>query len=346
MRSIVIHAAKDLRIEEREAEKAGPGQVQIRLATGGICGSDLHYYNHGGFGVVRLKQPMILGHEVAGFVSELGEGVSGLAVGDLVAVSPSRPCKTCQYCQRGLHNHCENMRFYGSAMPFPHIQGAFREVLVAEAEQCVKADGLTPGEAAMAEPLSVCLHATRRAGEMLGKRVLVSGSGPIGTLAILAARAAGAAEIVSTDLSDAPLQFAKAVGADRVINVKDNPGGLDEFQRGKGYFDVLFECSGAAPALAAGIQALRPRSVILQLGLGGDMNVPVQALTAKELDLRGSFRFHEEFAVAVRLMQQGQINVKPLISHTLPLDDALRAFEIASDRSQSMKAQIEFCSAC
>jgi L-idonate 5-dehydrogenase len=346
MRSIVIHAAKDLRIEEREAEKAGPGQVQIRLATGGICGSDLHYYNHGGFGVVRLKQPMILGHEVAGFVSELGEGVSGLAVGDLVAVSASRPCKTCQYCQRGLHNHCENMRFYGSAMPFPHIQGAFREVLVAEAEQCVKADGLTPGEAAMAEPLSVCLHATRRAGEMLGKRVLVSGSGPIGTLAILAARAAGAAEIVSTDLSDAPLQFAKAVGADRVINVKDNPGGLDEFQRGKGYFDVLFECSGAAPALAAGIQALRPRSVILQLGLGGDMNVPVQALTAKELDLRGSFRFHEEFAVAVRLMQQGQINVKPLISHTLPLDDALRAFEIASDRSQSMKAQIEFCSAC
>ncbi len=342
MRSIVIHSAKDLRIEEHEVEKTGPGQVKIRLATGGICGSDLHYYNHGGFGVVRLKQPMILGHEVSGYVTELGEGVSSLAIGDLVAVSPSRPCKTCQYCQRGLHNHCENMRFYGSAMPFPHIQGAFREVLVADASQCVKADGLTPGEAAMAEPLSVCLHATRRAGEMLGKRVLVSGSGPIGTLAILAARAAGAAEIVSTDLSDAPLQFAKAVGADRVINVKDNPDGLSEFQKGKGYFDVLFECSGAAPALAAGIQALRPRSVILQLGLGGDMNVPVQALTAKELDLRGSFRFHEEFAVAVRLMQQGQINVKPLISHTLPLDDALRAFEIASDRSQSMKAQIEF----
>lgn len=345
MRAIVIHQAKDLRIEDREAAETGPGQVRIRIATGGICGSDLHYFNHGGFGAVRLKQPMILGHEVSGFVTETGDGVSGFTVGDLVAVSPSRPCKTCQYCQRGLHNHCENMRFYGSAMPFPHIQGAFREILVADASQCVKADGLTPGEAAMAEPLSVCLHATRRAGEMLGKRVLITGSGPIGTLAILAARAAGAAEIVTTDLSNPALDFAARVGADRVMNVMEQPDALKEYQRGKGYFDVLYECSGAAPALASGIAALRPRSVIMQLGLGGDMNVPVQALTAKELDLRGSFRFHEEFETAVKLMQQGAVDVKPLISHTLPLDDAIRAFEIASDRNMAMKAQIVFSAA-
>ena len=342
MKAIVIHAAKDLRIEERAAGAPGPGEVEVTLATGGICGSDLHYYNHGGFGAVRLKEPMILGHEVSGRVSALGDGVSGLCIGDLVAVSPSRPCGHCQYCQRGQHNHCENMRFYGSAMPFPHIQGAFREKLVARAEQCVRADGLTPGEAAMAEPLSVCLHATRRAGELLGKRVLVTGSGPIGSLCVAAARAAGAAEIVVTDLSDSALGFARKVGADRVINTRTDPQALDAYTAGKGWFDVLYECSGAAAALAGAIPAMRPRSVIMQLGLGGDMTLPVQAMTAKEIDLRGSFRFHEEFPMAVRLMQSGQIDVKPLISHTMELADAQAAFVLAGDRSQAMKVQLSF----
>ncbi|TIP82093.1 MAG: L-idonate 5-dehydrogenase, partial [Mesorhizobium sp.] len=179
MKAVVIHQAKDLRIEECEVEEPGRGQVQIRLATGGVCGSDLHYYNHGGFGAVRLKEPMVLGHEVSGRITSLGEGVQGLSVGDLVAVSPSRPCRSCRFCSEGLYNQCLHMRFYGSAMPYPHIQGAFREVLVADALQCIQADGLSAGEAAMAEPLSVTLHATRRAGEMLGKRVLVTGCGPI-----------------------------------------------------------------------------------------------------------------------------------------------------------------------
>lgn len=342
MRAITIHGAKDLRIDDSEIESPGPGEVLIDVAAGGVCGSDLHYYNHGGFGAVRLREPMILGHEVSGTISALGDGVADLAVGDLVAVSPSRPCGACQFCHAGLPNHCENMRFYGSAMPFPHIQGAFREVLVADADQCVKADGLSAGEAAMAEPLAVCLHATRRAGDMLGKKVLVTGSGPIGTLAILAARTAGAAEIVSTDLSPAALAYADAVGADRTLDMSAAPDALAAYQQGKGYFDVLYECSGAAPALAAGIAALRPRSVAVQLGIGGDMLVPMVQVTAKEIDLRGSFRFHEEFAVAVRLMQRGTVDVKPLISHTMALEDAVAAFETASDRNQAMKVQIAF----
>lgn len=342
MKAIVIHAAKDLRIDERELEMAGPGEVEIRLAAGGICGSDLHYYNHGGFGTVRVKEPMILGHEVSGHIAALGEGVSGLAIGDLVAISPSRPCGHCEYCHKGLPNHCFNMRFYGSAMPFPHIQGAFRERLVAKASQCVKADGLSAGEAAMAEPLSVTLHATRRAGEILGKRVLVTGCGPIGTLSILSARRAGAAEIVAADISGPALDFARKVGADRTVNLSENPDGLAEYAQNKGSFDILYECSGAASALVAGIHAMRPRGVIVQLGMGGEMNLPIMTITSKELDLRGCFRFHEEFAIAVKLMQDGLIDVKPLITQTLPLSDALRAFDIASDKTQSMKTQIAF----
>jgi L-idonate 5-dehydrogenase len=342
MRAIVIHAAKDLRVEERPEETPGEGQLRLRLATGGVCGSDLHYYNHGGFGTVRLREPMILGHEVSAYVESVGPGVTGYTEGQLVAVSPSRPCRACKYCLEGLPNQCLNMRFYGSAMPFPHIQGAFREVLVADQFQCVDATGLTPGEAAMAEPLAVTLHATRRAGDMLGKRVLVTGCGPIGILSILAARRSGAQEIVATDLSDFTLALARKVGADRTINMASEPDALAAYNADKGYFDVLYECSGAAPALAGGIAALRPRGIILQLGLGGDMSVPMMAITAKELDLRGSFRFHPEFAVGVSLMQKGLIDVKPLITHTVGLDKAEEAFLLASDRSQAMKAQISF----
>lgn len=342
MRAIVIHAARDLRIEDRPEETPGPGQMRLRLATGGVCGSDLHYYNHGGFGTVRLREPMILGHEVSAYVEAIGPEVAGFVPGQLVAVSPSRPCGACRYCLEGLPNQCMNMRFYGSAMPFPHIQGAFRESLVADAAQCVDATGLTPGEAAMAEPLAVTLHATRRAGDMLGKRVLVTGCGPIGVLSILAARRAGAAEIVATDLSDFTLSLAARVGADRVINTGTTPDALAGYGADKGYFDVLYECTGVAAALAGGIAALRPRGVILQLGLGGDMTLPMMAITAKELDLRGSFRFHSEFAVGVGLMRQGLIDVKPLITHSVPLDQAEAAFRIASDRSLAMKAQIVF----
>lgn len=342
MKSIVIHAPKDLRVEDRSVAAPGFGEVQITMAAGGICGSDLHYYSHGGFGAIKLREPMVLGHEVSGHISGLGEGVENLKVGQLVAVSPSRPCNACKFCLEGAQNQCLNMRFYGSAMPFPHIQGAFQQVLNADASQCAVADGLTAGEAAMAEPLAVCLHATRRAGNLVGKSVLVTGCGPIGILSILCARRAGADFIVATDLSDFTLDMARKSGADLTINMMKSPEGLEKFTPDKGTFDVLYECSGAAPALAAGIQAMRPGGTIMQLGLGGDMSVPMMAITVKELSLKGSFRFHEEFQTGVSLMQKGLIDVKPLITHTVNIDDAVKGFELASDRSQAMKTQISF----
>lgn len=342
MKAIVIHAPRDLRIEDRAPEALGPGQVRIRIAAGGVCGSDLHYYNHGGFGAVRLREPMILGHEVSGHITEVAPDVAGLAVGDLVAVSPSRPCGGCEFCMKGLPNHCLNMRFYGSAMPFPHIQGAFRQELVADASQCALANGLTPGEAAMAEPLAVTLHGVRRAGELLGRRVLVTGCGPIGLLAILSARLAGAGQIVATDLSDFTLDMARRCGADVTINTGTTPDGLTPYAAGKGSFDALFECTGAAAAIIPAIHAMRPRGVVVQLGLGGDVALPMITVTAKELDLRGSFRFHEEFPIGVQAMLAGRLDVRPLITHEVGLADAEQAFRLASDRSAAIKAQILF----
>ena len=342
MKAIVAHAAKDLRIEDHPQPKPEAGQVLIRMKAGGICGSDLHYYNHGGFGPITLKQPMVLGHEVAGVIDTLGEGVDTLAEGQLVAVSPSRPCNACEYCHKGRPNHCLNMRFYGSAMPFPHIQGAFQEWLVADVSQCAVADGLTAAEAAMAEPLSVVLHAAKQAGDLLGKRVLVTGCGPIGLLAVLVARAAGAAQIVATDITDFTLDKAREIGADITHNVAVHAGALDAYSDAKGHFDVLFECTGVGPVVASTIPAMRPGATMVQLGLGGDMTLPIQAMTAKELSFKGSFRFHAEFFSAIDLMSNGRLDVTPLVTHTLPLVDAVKAFELASDRTQALKIQIEF----
>ena len=342
MRTITAHAAKDLRIETHPTPSAGPGQVLVNMERGGICGSDLHYFNHGGFGTVRLKEPMILGHEVAGRVAAVGDDVKELKVGQLVAVSPSRPCGVCSYCALGQQNHCLDMRFYGSAMPFPHIQGAFREMLVADPAQCVVADGLSNAEAAMAEPLAVVLHAARLAGDLVGKRVLVTGCGPIGLLAVLVARAAGAVQIVATDVTDFTLTKAREIGSDQTINVAEDPHGLEAFSGDKGHFDVHFECSGVAVALANAVPAIRPKGIIVQLGLGGDMTLPLQAMTAKELSLKGSFRFHAEFRQAVEMMQSKRLNVAPLVTQEISMDRAQEAFELASNREKSIKVQIAF----
>lgn len=343
MKAVVIHAAKDLRIEERDPGDLGAGQVDIAIEAGGICGSDLHYYNHGGFGAIRLREPMILGHEIAGTIKALGQGVSGLAIGDRVAVSPSRPCNTCDYCLKGLQNHCLNMRFYGSAMPMPHIQGAFRQRLIAEAWQCHKVgDGVSINEAAFAEPFAVTLHAVNRCGSLLGKRVLVTGCGPIGALTILAARAHGAQEIIATDVMAAVLVKAREVGADRTINVAEHPEELAAYSVNKGYFDVMFEASGNERALRAGLETLRPRGILMQLGLGGDISIPQNMIVSKEIDLRGSFRFHEEFALAVDLINRRAVDVKPLLTGIFNLDEAVKAFEIAGDRSRSMKVHLAF----
>jgi len=340
--ALFVHGSRDLRVEPCEISPPSIGEVQVSLRRGGICGSDLHYFNHGGFGSVRLREPMILGHEVAGEVIALGPNVAGLAVGDLVAISPSRPCFSCAQCSHGLPNHCLNMRFYGSAMPFPHVQGAFRDVITARAEHCVKAVGLNAAQAAMAEPLAVALHAMRRAGNIVGQRVLVTGCGPIGVLVIMAARRAGAGEIIATDVGDMMLGFAENAGADICLNMANQPDALGPFGKGKGSVDVAFECSGAQAALTAAITTIRPQGRLVQLGMSGNMDIPMMQVTARELQILGSFRFHEEFAMAVQMMQRGLIDTRHLITHSFSWSDFDAAFAMASDRTKAMKVQLEF----
>ena len=347
---LVINAPDDLQVVEQDAGELGPAQVLVQVGFGGICGSDLHYFHEGGFGTVRIKRPMILGHEVAGTVTAVAGGVESVKVGDRVAVNPSRPCSRCVYCLEGLPNQCLDMRFYGSAMRDPHVEGAFRNLLVCDASQCEQvAPGVPLELAALAEPFSVGLHGVQRAGPLLGKRVLVSGCGPIGCLAIAAAQVHGAAEIVAVDVTDETLLIAKAMGAHTTINVAQVRGwvqryGADGATR-KGTFDVMLECSGNEQALRAGLEVMRPRGTVVQLGLGGDVSIPQNMVVAKELSICGSFRFHAEFALAVRLINEGRVDLRPLITRSFPLSQARQAFELASDRTRAMKVLLNFSQA-
>ena len=344
-----LYGARDLRVEEQEVSGPSAGEVLLRMAAGGICGSDLHYYQDGGFGPVRVREPIIAGHEASGRVVAAGEGVA-LVKGTLVAVNPSQPCGTCEYCARDMPIHCLDMHFIGSAMRLPHEQGMFRDLFVVPAKQVHSfPEGISEAEAACAEPLAVCLHAVAQAvalsGGLAGRRILISGAGPIGLLVLAAARHAGAEDVIVTDLTDAALARAKAMGAGQVINVATDPDALLPLQEGKGRIDLIFDCSAAAPALRAAFAVIRPRGVIIQVGVTGDMTIPLNALVGKEITWRGSQRFHAEFAEAVALIGSRRIDLRPIISHSLPLERAVEAFALAGDRSQACKVQLTFAQA-
>lgn len=313
------------------------GEVRVRIAFGGICGSDLHYFLHGGFGKTRMQSPMVLGHEVCGTVEAVGEGVDPARIGQSVAVNPSLPCGACAECRDGAERFCTDMRFMGSAMRNPPIEGGFRDHVICKASQAVPFDGGTLQEAALAEPLSVCIHAVRQAGDLNGKRVLITGMGPIGALCLLVARHAGAAEIVVTDVADAPLALARELGATRAINTT-RPGALDAETKGRGRIDVSLECSAHPAAIADVIAATRPRGTVVQVGmLESETTAPLTHVVTKELAYRGTFRFDVEFEEAVALIASRAIDVRPLISGRFGLDEADAAFAMAQDRSRAMK---------
>lgn len=343
MIACVIHGAKELKIENRPEPRPQEGEVLVRFGAGGICGSDLHYYHEGRVGDFAVREPMVLGHEVAGEVVEVGPNVTTIKAGQRVAVNPTRACRQCHYCLSGRSNLCRNVRFFGSAARFPHVQGAFAELFTASELQCVPIpESLSYRVAACAEPFAVTLHAVARAGNLLGRRVFVTGSGPIGVLVVAAARLAGAAEIVVTDLFDEPLAIAERMGASRVVNVKADSSELEAFTRDGGWFDVAIEVSGNARALENCIDATRPGGRMVQVGLlpAGNSGTPVNKVTTKELEVVGTFRFHEEFQWAVDALVAGRIDVGPILSGEFSFSEAASAFELASDRRKAMKVSL------
>ena len=348
MLAAVLHGAHDLRVEHRDDPALAPGEARVRVAIGGICGSDLSYFNKGGVGDFRVREPLTLGHEVSGTVVEVAPAIDvpspPVQVGMRVAINPSRPCLRCRTCRAGRSNLCRNMRFLGSAAVMPHVQGAFSEHVVVRADQCVPVpDQMSFRLAACAEPLAVALHATARAGTMVGRQVLVAGAGPIGLLCLAACLHAGAAGVTITDLCDPPLAIARAMGAAQTVNMQADSDRLEaEAARHEG-FDIAIEATGAPASVARMPSLMRPGGRIVQLGMlpPGTVGLPANLLMAREIDLIGSFRFHDAFAIAVEALGSGRIDISPILSAIFPLQDAAAAFAMAGDRQRAIKVHLD-----
>lgn len=333
-----LFGPEDLRMIESDLAPLAPGMVRLGFGAAGICGSDMHYFRHARTGDFVVKSPLVLGHEIAGIVLETGAGVEGLGAGTRVSVNPSRWCGTCRHCRAGRQNLCENIYFMGSASRTPHMQGGFASVFDAVPAQCVPIpDHVSFAAAALAEPLAVALHALARAGDLAGKRGLILGAGPIGLLVMLAARSKGMTDVDVADIASAPLVFASRLGAAITHDLAANPEALSGAD-----YDIVFEATGAAAGLAGAIQAVRRGGTVVQIGNlpGGAIPVPANAVMAKEIDLRGSFRFGTEFHDAVQAIAGGSIDVTQIISARCLLENAPGALRLALDRSQSMKVML------
>ncbi|GGX10343.1 L-idonate 5-dehydrogenase [Streptomyces lomondensis] len=342
MLGCVIHGQGDLRVAELPVPEPGPGQALVAVRYGGVCGSDLHYWRHGGVGDFRLREPMVLGHEVVGTVVEYGVGASGPAPGAAVAVHPATACGVCPECAGGRRNVCRDTRYLGSAARFPHVQGGFAaQVVVPCAQVRALPEGLGLRRAALAEPLSVALHAVRRAGEVAGRHVLVTGAGPIGCLVVAAAKAAGASRVTVTDLLPEALEYGRIAGASAVVRADDpdDPGWPSEV-------DVAIEASGVAAGLDACLRRVRRGGVVVQVGMlpAGDSPFAGNLVVSREIELRGAFRFDGEFDEALALLA-AESAFDGLISAVVPVGEAESAFVLAADRSRACKVLLDFAPA-
>ncbi|MFA5028142.1 MAG: L-idonate 5-dehydrogenase [Candidatus Methylomirabilota bacterium] len=343
MRVCKIYGAEDLRVESLPDPEVGPGEVLLKLGAGGICGSDLHYFLHGKIGSFVIREPLIPGHEISGTAVRVGPGVTRIAEGDRVAVNPSRACGVCRGCRDGRENLCRNMRFLGSASVFPHMQGMFREQFVMPEAQCQAVPaGVSLSELAFAEPLAVSLHAVQRAGNLLGKRVLVTGAGPIGCLIIMVARLNGAAEVIVSDVVERTLQVASRVGADRCLRADQIPGGPEGFAAAAGEVDVALEAAGNPAAVAQCLAAVGRGGRIVQVGTlpGEGISLTANQIMAREIDYVGTLRFGVEFDWAVRILADRRLDVTPLLSGRYHIADAGAAFRAAADKTKHTKVQV------
>lgn len=326
--SAVLHGPHDVRIEERTPPRPAAGQVLVEIAATGICGSDVHYYEHGRIGPHVVRAPMVIGHESAGVVVEVGEDVDPGRVGELVALEPGVPCRSCEQCRRGRYNLCPGVVFFAT----PPVDGSITGHVAIDAAFAHPAPaGLSAEEAAMAEPVSVGVWAARRCGVGGGDRVLVTGAGPIGLLAAQVARALGSEVPMITDVSDVRLGRARRLG----LRTTRAGAPLEE------EFDVLLECSGAPPALASGLAALAPAGRAALVGMGADtVALDVPLVQSRELMITGVFRYANTYPFALRLISSGAVDVQEVITHRFALADTELALTIGRRDPESLKAVV------
>jgi L-iditol 2-dehydrogenase len=331
MRTAVLTEPGEFELRDRAHPEPGPDEVLVAVHDVGICGSDVHYYQHGRIGDYVAESPLVLGHASAGEVVEVGGAVAGIAPGDRVALEPGVPCRRCDHCKRGAYHLCESVEF----MATPPHDGAFAEYVAWPADYCYPLpEGVSTVEGALCEPLSVGIHATRRGGVGPGDAVLVAGAGPIGLLTAAATRAAGATDVVITDVVPDKLDFARRRGVDRAVNVAetDLAAAVDTYTDGAG-MDVVVECSGAEPSIRSTLNVVRRGGTVVLVGLADEAEVPLDVLDviSNELDVHGSFRYHDTYPTAIDLLAEGVVDVEGIVDFESPLSDVGNAFERVLD---------------
>jgi L-idonate 5-dehydrogenase len=329
MKKLAIHGKEDIRWDDADRPEPGEGEVRLRVAFIGICGSDLHYYFHGANGEYTIREPLTPGHELSAVVDLDPSG--RLAPGTPVTVHPARFGADVAGLEDRPHLR-PGGDYLGSAATTPHRQGAAAEYLIVEASMVrVLPEGLPLERAALAEPLAVALHAAALAGDLAGKRILVIGAGPIGLLVLAAAARGGAAVLAASDVREEALERSAALGAAEVHLV-----GRDTIADES--YDVVFECSGVAVALTQAVRAARRAGVIVQVGMlpNAEIAVNLAPMLAKELTLKGAFRFADEIDDAIALLAESD-RLDAVVTHVLAAEDAVEAFALARDSSRSAK---------
>lgn len=356
--AIVLHGAKDLRIEKRLMINLEAVEVQIRIRGTGICGTDLHYYSQGRNGMFLVKTPLVLGHEASGVVSAVGSNVTKFQPGDRVVIEPQRPCGKCRECLGGRYNICPDLKFTGSASRDPPVQGTLQEYYNHPAAFVHHLpDSLSFVEGALIEPLSVALHAVRRSGLIAGQTVLILGAGAIGLLCAAVSKATGASDITIVDVDQTRLDFATS-HAPRGTQVADQsyliPFSGQEAESKADFasrlsremleslktnrrFDIAFECTGVETCANIAIHSAAPGGKVVLVGMGSPLqNLNIGAAAVREVDLLSLWRYANTFPTAIDLVQRGRIDIKSLVTHQFSLDRAEEALDVALKKPEGL----------
>lgn len=321
----------ELAVREIDIPSLDADEVLIQVAAVGVCGSDVHYYQHGKIGPYVVDKPLILGHELSGVITAVGSSVDPARIGKRVAVEPQRPCKVCEQCVAGRYNLCPNIEFYAT----PPIDGAFAEYVKIQSEFAFDIpDSISFEAAALIEPLSVCVWAAQKAEIKSGSRVLIAGAGPIGVIMAQVASAFGASEVIITDIAEDRRNFALNYGATKALDPR-----VDQIE-GLGV-NAFVDASGVAQAVYQGIKAVGPAGRVLLVGLGhDDMNLPVSHIQNNEIWVTGVFRYANTWPTGIELVASGKVNLDVLVTHTFGLNEVEEALN-AGKLPGSMKAVVQ-----
>ena len=323
MRASVLHGPGRVAVEERPVPEPGPGEVLVRIGSVGICGSDVHYYRHGRIAEYVVREPLILGHEAGGRIVGVGADVDPARIGQRVALEPGVPCRVCRECKAGRYNLCPDVRFFAT----PPFDGTFAEYVTLAADFAHPVpDSLSDDAAGLIEPLSVAVWACAKAEVGAGSSVLLSGAGPIGLMTVQVARALGATDVVVSDVAPARLDAATRFGATRTLDARTENAANAGIE-----VDAYIDCSGAPPAIAQGITAVRPAGRVVLVGMGADeITIPVGLVQGRELTITGTFRYANTYPTAIALAAAGRVDLDGMVTAHYTLDDAETA--LSQDR--------------